>query len=207
MSRLIDLTGKKFGKLTVIKRAENNKNHQTMWLCKCDCGNEKIILGNNLKNNTTKSCGCLRKNFNHIIHGKRHTRIYNIWRNMRKRCQKEYDNHYKYYGARGIKVCEEWDESFQSFYEWAMKNGYTDELTIDRINVNGNYEPSNCRWVDIKTQNNNKRSVKLISYNGMNKTISEWADYVGLPHGTLYLRLHRSHWSLEKALSTPKKCR
>ncbi len=154
MSKLKDLIGKKFGKLTVIKRAENDKRGNARWLCKCDCGNEIITLGYPLTKGITKACGCLKGNKNR--HGFYKHRLYHIWSNICQRCSNPHNIGYKIYGARGITVCNEWKNDFMNFYNWSMENGYRDDLTIDRINVNGNYEPNNCRWVDYKSQARNR---------------------------------------------------
>ena len=161
MSKKLNLIGNQFGKLTVIKYA-GTKNNRTAWLCKCECGNYTTVIGKNLKNGNTKSCGCLhvenaRKLF--TKHGKSHTRVYHIYSNILKRCTNTSNKDYKYYGGRGIAVCDEWKDNFQAFYDWSMSNGYKDNLTIDRINNDGNYEPSNCRWTTMKQQARNKRNI------------------------------------------------
>ena len=136
-------------------------------------------------------------------HGLRRTRLYGIWNGILQRCFNPNRQKYKNYGGRGITVCDEWRNSFKAFYDWAMANGYRDDLTIDRIDVNGNYEPSNCRWVDAKLQAYNKTTSKYITYKGETKTLAEWAKEKNIKTPTLHLRLYKSKWSVEKALETP----
>ena len=157
--KLIDLTGFKFGRLTVIERAATVNKH-TMWLCKCDCGKEIIVDAYNIKTGHTLSCGCLQRERTskaNTIHGKRITRLYRIWVCMKNRCYQQSYHAFKHYGGRGITVCGEWLNDFQAFYEWSMANGYKENLTIDRIDNDKGYSPSNCRWVTMKEQNKNKR--------------------------------------------------
>lgn len=198
-----DLTGRKFGKLTVIERAENAKNGRVRWLCKCECGNSIAVLSYSLKRGQTKSCGCLK----HMsppnkTHGKSKTRIYRIRRAIITRCYNSNHEQYKDYGGRGVSVCDEWRNSFTAFYEWAMANGYTDELSIDRKDNSGNYEPSNCCWVTRKEQANNRRSNHLITYNGKMQTIAQLADEIGMDSNALRSRINIG-WDIEKAINTP----
>lgn len=136
----------KFGRLTAIKKVGtkgNGKGSKSIWLCRCDCGNEKEILRNSLVSGTTKSCGCLEKEVKatmHLKHGMAKSRLWNIWTGMRDRCSRSNNKDYQRYGGRGIRVCPEWDSDFRNFYDWSMGNGYSDELTIDRIDNDGNYE-------------------------------------------------------------------
>lgn len=192
MSRVIDLTGQRFGRLTVIKRAPN-KGHsqQASWECLCDCGNTVNVVGYCLRNGDSRSCGCYYKETRgdtYKIHGKRHTRIYNTWCSMKERCNTPSNTSYKNYGARGITVCSEWQE-FEPFYEWAMSHGYTDELSIDRIDVNGNYSPDNCRWVTKKTQANNTRANHYVTRNGVTHTVTEWCEILGISRSTVVKRI------------------
>jgi len=169
--KVVDLTGQRFGKLLVLRRC-GSKNGHAAWLCRCDCGNEKIMSASSLRSGT-KSCGCLCieaiKNWNQseekkkvtvslkTKHGMKGTRLYRIWQAMKARCTNQNVPCFRYYGGRDIRVCEEWKNDFQAFHEWAVENGYADNLTIDRVDVNGNYEPANCRWVTMAEQNKNKR--------------------------------------------------
>lgn len=162
-----DLTGQRFGRLTVIRFAGNSASRHAEWECVCDCGAVKITSSNSLMRGVTQSCGCLHNEMlaqNNTKHGKSYTRLHVVWRGMKQRCSNPSSNSYKNYGGRGITVCEEWQE-FKPFYEWAMANGFDEsakrgDCTIDRIDVNGNYEPSNCRWVTQKVQCSNKRNTR-----------------------------------------------
>lgn len=206
MGKFIDLTGQKFGRLTVIERAENNKNGSSQWVCRCECGNNKVVFIGNLKNGHTTSCGCLQREQAvkaNTKHGMKHTRIYNEWCGINRRCYNQNDRCYNNYGGRGITICDEWKNDFQAFYNWAMANGYADDLTIDRIDVNGNYEPSNCRWITRKEQGNNTRRNHLLTYNGKTQTLAQWADEIGISYDTLCSRIVQRHWDIERALTTP----
>jgi len=210
ISRLKDLTGQKFGELIVLCRANNyispSGNVSTKWKCKCSCGKEIEVLANNLTRGHTKSCGCLfphhRLNHGDCV-GNNPSRLYRIWAGMRTRCYSESSPRYKHYGARGIKICDEWND-FSNFKEWALNNGYSDLLSIDRINVNGDYSPENCRWASQKTQGNNTTRNVRIEYQDQVRTLSEWSDILQIPYKALWYRLH-SGWTVNKAFSTPLK--
>ncbi len=161
-----DIAGQKFGRLTAIRRVGHRDGYGYLWLCRCDCGNETTVPVKMLRSGNTKSCGCLRKDKISSVskkHGESHkSRLYHVWVGMRQRCNDKNHKSYCNYGGRGITVCKEWDQ-FSSFMQWALKNGYREDAeygdcTIDRINVNGNYEPSNCRWVNAAVQSLNKRT-------------------------------------------------
>lgn len=206
MGKFIDLTGQRFGKLVVIKRDGITNSKHTRWLCKCDCGNFSYVSKVNLKNGSTKSCGCLKKEkFTNYKHGKVNSRLYYIYNGMKARCYNKNHHAYFHYGGRGIKICDEWldkKSGFISFYSWAINNGYKQRLTIDRIDVNGNYEPNNCRWVTISEQANNKRNNYFISYNGETHTIAEWSKILDIPYSILFDRLRRKR-DIDKIFNKP----
>jgi len=188
-----DLTGQKFGKLTVIRKGESiGKN--TAWLCKCDCGNTKNILAYNLTEGKSKSCGCVRgiklKKYA-TTHGESKTRLYKIYKGMKQRCYNENTPAYIYYGNKGVSICSEWIDDFLNFKEWSAKNGYSDLATIDRINPNGNYCPENCRWVSPQKQQNNKLNSMFITIGEEKYTIAEWADKNKTNKQTLYSKFYR----------------
>lgn len=162
MSKIKDLTNQKFGRLTVIKYYGSNKNSRALWLCKCDCGNEKVVIGNSLLCKLTFSCGCYNKEAaskRRIKHSMSYSKLYKVWQGMKTRCYNPKFMYYCNYGGRGITICDEWLNDFKAFYDWAINNGYKEGLTIDRINNDGNYEPSNCRWITRAEQNRNQRKT------------------------------------------------
>ena len=207
--KTIDLTGQRFGRLTVIGRAENSAKGEARWICMCDCGKEHTVSGSYLRTGKSKSCGCLNREVaaqRRTSHGETETRLYSIWRNIKTRCENEKAKGYHRYGGRGIKICEAWKEDFQAFRNWALENGYQENLTIDRINNDGNYEPGNCRWATLKEQANNTRKNRLITANGETRTLNEWAEITGIPKSTIQNRI-RAGKTPEEALCEPAKGR
>lgn len=182
MGKFKDISGQKFGKLTALRRLRNTKG-KTYWLCVCDCGNFKEVRYDMLQNGHTRSCNCLYKKSN-AIHGMYNTRLYNTWKNIKSRCYYNKNISYKNYGMRGIKVCNEWKDDFQAFYDWAINNGYKEDLEIDRIDVNGNYEPNNCRWLTHKEQQQNRRATIKYTTNGETHCLKEWYNIYGIKYNT-----------------------
>lgn len=196
MGKFVDLTGQRFGNLTVIERRGSDKYKNALWLCKCDCGNEVLIKSNNLRTGNSSSCGCIATNQRRekfLKHGLRHTRLYDIWRAMKQRCYYKKSHNYSNYGGRGIVVCNEWLNDAENFYNWAVYNGYKDGLTIDRIDVNGDYEPSNCRWVTLQEQNNNRRSNRLITYRGKTQNLTQWCKELNIKRSDFYYLLEKGY--------------
>ncbi len=200
------MIGKKFGKLLVLELSEyrGKNNRDKYYICQCDCGEVMRALGTALRRKerptlNCKKCGNKKKE----KHGMVGSRLYKIWDGMKQRCLNENDVSYHYYGGRGVKICDEWlDEKvgMLNFKDWSLTNGYNESLTIDRINNNGDYEPSNCRWVDMKVQANNKSINKLITYKGVTKTLSQWAEEYNVPYVTFVKRINYG-WDIERALN------
>lgn len=198
-----DYTNKKFNNLRAIKFVKRERN-VTFWMFKCDCGNETVLNINGVVNGHIKNCGCkrsIRCKKSATDHGLSDTRLYRIFRGMKTRCYNANSKDYNRYRARGINICKEWLENFTNFYNWSMSNGYKDDLTIDRIDFNGNYCPDNCRWVDLKIQNNNRCSNKFITFDNKTYTISEWSEIINIPRKILEYRL-RNFDSIDKAFKT-----
>lgn len=206
--RYEDLTGQRFGRLTVLERAPK-PSKQTYWLCSCDCGNQATVRGSNLRCGKTKSCGCLhdelssaRLKAQNTTHGESQSRLYGIWCDMKKRCNNPSHWAYARYGGRGIAVCDEW-QGFESFYDWAMSHGYSDSLTIERTNNNEEYCPQNCQWVSMTVQSRNRSNNTTLEFADERLTVSEWAERMSMAYTTLYGRIYNYGWSVEKALTTP----
>lgn len=183
--------------MELIKDAGKSRHGKRLGLYKCHCGTEKVLEQYRVNNGTTKSCGCIQGE----KHGDSHTRLYNIWSGMKARCNNNKHTQYKDYGGRGIKLCDEWKNSYTSFKQWATSNGYTDELTIDRIDVNGDYAQSNCRWVNHKVQNNNTRTNHYIE-DGV--TLTEKCEELGVDPKLVSARINTQGMTFEEAIEKPK---
>lgn len=206
MPAMIDLTGQRFGRWTVIGISHKSQ-HGIYWKCKCDCGKIGYVTSNSLTRGNSKSCGCYHKEKakeSATKHGKSTSRLFKVWCAMIERTTNPKNKSYSNYGGRGIEVCDKWRDDFQAFYDWAMNNGYDEnaskgDCTIDRIDVNGNYCPENCRWVGMDVQAKNKRKLQ-IEYNGEKHSVEEWADITGLKISTIYKRINCG-WEIKDVLS------
>lgn len=209
-----DLTNRKFGRLTVIglhhkhqkyKPDGRPNGHRIYYECLCDCGRTCIVLADHLVRHKIMSCGCLQKERAKLLntkHGLRNTRLFGIWASMIQRCTNSNLKKYELWGGRGISVCKEWKDDFITFYNWAINNGYRDDLSIDRIDNSGNYEPSNCRWATDKEQARNTRCNVNLTYRGETHCISEWSELTGIKAGTISYRIKHG-WSAEEVLTIP----
>lgn len=204
--KFIDLTGKKFGRMYVVGISKRCKH--TRWNCLCDCGNRKEVLGCHLKSGKIISCGCAsieRISALNKTHGESKTRLYSIWSGIKSRCYDKNVSRYARYGSRGITVCEEWKNNYLSFKQWAMENGYADNLSIDRINNDGNYEPSNCRWADSQQQSNNTSTTIKIEYNDNIYSAKQIATLFNVNYKKFIYGFHKFNNDLIKAINYAKK--
>jgi hypothetical protein len=202
--RVKDVTGERFGHLVVIersKREENQNGYHARWLCRCDCGNFTIVRGTSLRRGLARSCGCKFRTVAVTTHGKSKTREWRIWASMKARCNNPNNEAFENYGGRGISVCKRWEESFEAFWE-DMGPRPSDSHSIDRINNDGNYEPGNCCWTTNTVQCRNRRSNRLLTFNGKTQSVAEWADELGIKSQVIANRLRRG-WSVEATLATP----
>lgn len=191
--KVIDISGQKFGRLTVVSFAgykiQGKSNHKTSaWKCKCVCGNEIVVTKSLLKSGNTKSCGCLKSENNRKTwtkHGLCNTRLYKIFSMMKDRCYNKNSKAYMYYGGKGVSICDEWLNDFQVFYNWAIQNGYNDNLTIERMDVNGNYEPNNCKWITQSEQTRNRTNTHFILFNDEKYTLTELSNKLGVSRTTI----------------------
>lgn len=201
-----DLTNRKFGKWLVLSRSDDLTKYKKpvpMWKCQCECGTIRDVRGYTLRHGMSASCGCVAKQGLHRTHNKSHLPLYRVWSRMKSCTTLETHQDYKYYGARGLKMCKEWFDDFEKFYQWSIANGYKRGLEIDRIDNDGNYEPSNCRWVTRKKQLNNTSRNRNITFNGKTQSVKEWSEELGFVYNTLYARIFHFGWDTEKAFTTP----
>ena len=200
----IDITGQRFGKLIALEPTpiQKDKRRYYYWKCKCDCGNECYIEGSSLRSGHAKSCGCIVHK-----HGMAKTRLYAVWNHMKQRCCNPKNKCYETYGARGIKVCDEWsspNNGFVAFRDWAIKNGYRDDLTIERIDVNRGYSPDNCKWIPMIEQAFNKTTTLRLEIDGEIKTIRELSDEYGITQKCLRNRITRYGMTAKDAVMHKK---
>lgn len=197
INKVHDLTGQKFGLLKVLGLEETN-TRKTYWKCLCECGNIKTVRSDSLQCGAIRSCGCIKKQQDRInltanhSHKMSKTRLYHIWQNMKSRCSNPNNQDYQRYGGRGIAVCKEWENSFSEFMKWANKSGYSETLSIDRIDFNGNYEPNNCRWATPKQQSNNRSSNHLVTIGKETMNISQWCEKYGIKLSVIRGKIRRN---------------
>ena len=204
------LEGQQFGRLTVKHFHGYTKNASKLWLCECECGNTTVVSTHRLVSGHTKSCGCLHKDLLKLrltTHGGTKDRLFNVWWDVKRRCEKEYDKNFNQYGGRNIQICDEWKD-YAVFRKWAINNGYDEyakygECTLDRIDVNGNYCPENCRWISMKEQRFNCQNTVYVEINGNKYTLLQLSEMYNLPRKILYGRIVQLKWPVEKALNTP----
>lgn len=198
-----DLTNQRFGKLTVLERRGSDQKGQALWLVHCDCGNEKVVRGHDLSQGKTQSCGCSRiKSCIFYQHGLSKTKLHGLWRNIKGRCNNPNNPSYRFYGGRGVKMCDEWEDDFVSFYTWSLENGFKEGLQIDRVDVDGDYSPENCRWVDKITQANNTRRNIYVTIGDETKTLAQWCRLLGVNYNSVQTRTYKG-WDPVLALTTP----
>lgn len=205
--KIKDITGQTFNRLTAIEFVES-RNGNAYWKFQCSCGNQKVISGYNVRNGSVKSCGCLHHNKGPTkfkLKGDRNEKgrpiLYSIYTNMKYRCNNPNLPEYSNYGGRGIKVCDEWSNDYDAFYDWAMSNGYSENLSIDRIDNNGDYSPFNCRWATKIVQQNNTRANIFLEYDGKRLTLAQWARELGVSYQMLRYR-YNAGWDTERILTT-----
>ena len=203
MSNLKNLTGITFNRLYVIKRVSNDKSGRARWLCKCECGTIKVILGKHLLSRKIQSCGCLQKE-RVTKHKMSNSRLYSIYRGMKDRCYNQNMPEYHNYGGRGVTICDEWLNDPSAFFKWSLENGYSDDLTIDRKDNDKDYSPENCRWSTFVEQQNNRSNNTLLTKDGETHTIAEWSIILNISASTISTRLSKGY-SDEEALRIEKR--
>ena len=197
----VDLTGQKFHKLYVIGLDHKDGHGIAYWKCQCDCGNIISVRGGNLRSGVVKSCGCLKHESHNAVHHMSNTKLFGVWWSMKNRCNNPKNPAYKNYGERGITVCEDWNNSSSNFFDWAKVNGYEEGLSIERIDVNGNYCPENCKWIPLVDQAKNRRFNYQITYNGKTQDLQDWCNELHLPYKLIHNRIFKLHWDFERAIT------
>lgn len=195
----MQIAGERFGRLVVLNRDFSKESRKSYWLCLCDCGNEKIVRGDTLKEGKTQSCGCLHKESSKVnltmnhSHKQSGTTLHNKWIAMKGRCYNKNNPKYYRYGERGIEVYEGWRTNFVEFRDWAIKNGYEEGLSLERKDVDGDYSPDNCEWIPFKDQANNRRLTKWVEYNGEKINLKQLSIKTGINYGTLSRRYNNGY--------------
>ncbi len=210
MSACVDIVGLRFNRLVVKQRSGTYVSpagaKHAQWECLCDCGNTIFVTTGKLRSGNTQSCGCLQRERTSRAsrtHGESRTRLYQIWKGMKARCHNRNYTQYKDYGGRGITICDVWQQNYEAFRRWAAESGYAHNLTIDRIDVNGDYCPENCRWITLREQQDNRRNTVRITTGDVTHTAKEWAEVTGIPYNTVRGRFYRGY-SPQDILSTKK---
>ena len=210
MSKEVNLIGQRNGRLTCVeylglKKRPDGRNNK-IWRCVCDCGKEKIVTTNTFRN--SQSCGCYKSEVLHNLRykGTESHLLYGVYRQMQSRCYDSTSQHFKNYGGRGIQVCDEWlgENGLDNFREWAINSGYKKGLTLDRIYNEKDYSPDNCRWVDMKTQSNNKRNNLYFEMDGKTQTLMQWCEEYNVPYSRIRVRVQVMGWDLKEALTTTR---
>lgn len=208
MPAFINLKGQRFGRWVVLFRASDRRRGYPEWHCRCDCGNEKAVRANILRSGASRSCGCLNIDVHRQVcidrnttHGRANTPLYNTWVNMIQRCHNPAYHKFRHYGSRGITVCQRWRDDFKLFH--ADMGDKPVDATLDRIDTNGNYEPSNCRWTSQKVQQNNRTNNRLITHDGRTMTLAQWSDHLWIRRRTIAQRIDKLGWSVKDALTKP----
>lgn len=200
--------GDKYGRLTIQEYAGKAKNGSTLVKCICDCGTEKIVRLYSLQKGEIKSCGCLakellikrNKTIKYTTHGQSRTRLYTIWCDMKQRCLNKNREVFKHYGERKISICDEWKNNFNSFYDWAMANGYKNGLSIERIDINDGYSPKNCKWIPKSEQSKNTCRTHFVTHNGKTQCVEDWCKELGIKSNTILGRARTLNGDYYKAL-------
>lgn len=192
----------RFGKLTVLKRAENTKSGKAQWLCQCDCGKCTVVPTYRLTMGETKSCGCKRYESHNRIHGMTKTDIHNKWLQIKQRCLDKNYKAYQNYGAVGITICDEWKNDFVAFMNWSYQHGYKEGLSLDRIDNEKGYCPENCRWVTWKDQCNNRKNNINVTYQGKTQTLKQWCDELNLNYQLIYSRIKNTGLTFQEAITS-----